>query len=273
MKKSILTLVLAAGLPAFITLAQPSNETSTPPVPTKERVSDGQKEKADMNDEEPRRPSDFDGARGNADRNFCGRGLGRCRAGDEGFRPRMAANCPNRSESLDYPRGGRAAAGRGAGYGRREFRGDGCGQGMRRFGRQTPRNSAVADRPCFVMAETILRTLDVNHDGVLDASEIANAIDGLKKLDSNKDGKLSRDEFGGPNRPSRRFGNADVEHTERLSSPEHAENSFGAPRSGHPVENGAPAPSHMEERHVNASREPAPDFPDDAPAVAAVNPD
>ena len=41
----------------------------------------------------------------------------------------------------------------------------------------------------------ILQTLDANHDGVIDASEIANASAALKTLDKNGDGKLTKDEF------------------------------------------------------------------------------
>jgi hypothetical protein len=49
----------------------------------------------------------------------------------------------------------------------------------------------------------IIGALDANHDGVIDADEIANASAALKKLDKNGDGKLTRDEFLGkpPGRP------------------------------------------------------------------------
>jgi hypothetical protein len=48
----------------------------------------------------------------------------------------------------------------------------------------------------------IVAALDANHDGVIDANEIANAPAALKSLDKNGDGKLTPDEFMGP-RPQR----------------------------------------------------------------------
>ena len=41
----------------------------------------------------------------------------------------------------------------------------------------------------------IVEAIDANHDGVIDASEIANAPAALKALDKNADGQLTRDEF------------------------------------------------------------------------------
>lgn len=41
----------------------------------------------------------------------------------------------------------------------------------------------------------ICMALDVNHDGVIDADEIANASAALKTLDKNGDGKLTQDEL------------------------------------------------------------------------------
>jgi len=43
----------------------------------------------------------------------------------------------------------------------------------------------------------IVKALDVNHDGVIDANEIANAPAELKTLDKNGDGQLTRDEYMG----------------------------------------------------------------------------
>ena len=48
----------------------------------------------------------------------------------------------------------------------------------------------------------IIKALDANGDGVIDATEIANAPAALKSLDKNGDGKLTPDEFTGP-RPQR----------------------------------------------------------------------
>jgi hypothetical protein len=43
----------------------------------------------------------------------------------------------------------------------------------------------------------IIKALDANGDGVIDASEIANAPAALKTLDKNNDGQLTRDEYLG----------------------------------------------------------------------------
>jgi hypothetical protein len=43
----------------------------------------------------------------------------------------------------------------------------------------------------------VIAALDANHDGVIDADEIANASAALKALDKNGDGKLTPDEFIG----------------------------------------------------------------------------
>ncbi|HEY6229061.1 MAG TPA: EF-hand domain-containing protein [Verrucomicrobiae bacterium] len=48
----------------------------------------------------------------------------------------------------------------------------------------------------------IIAALDANHDGEIDANEIANAPAALRKLDKNGDGKLTRDEL----RPARANG-------------------------------------------------------------------
>jgi hypothetical protein len=48
----------------------------------------------------------------------------------------------------------------------------------------------------------LFEALDANHDGVIDANEIANAPAALKTLDKNGDGKLTPDELR-PQRPPR----------------------------------------------------------------------
>jgi hypothetical protein len=47
----------------------------------------------------------------------------------------------------------------------------------------------------------LIAALDANHDGVIDATEIANAAAALKTLDKNGDGQLTRDEFAPPRPP------------------------------------------------------------------------
>lgn len=47
----------------------------------------------------------------------------------------------------------------------------------------------------------LIEALDVNHDGIIDANEIANAPAELKTLDKNGDGKLTRDEYCPPPPP------------------------------------------------------------------------
>ena len=65
-------------------------------------------------------------------------------------------------------------------------------------GGQGQRGPGMGQRP----PPAVIRALDANHDGVIDADEIANASAALKTLDKNGDGKLTPDEFMGP-RPQR----------------------------------------------------------------------
>lgn len=44
----------------------------------------------------------------------------------------------------------------------------------------------------------VMHVLDANHDGVIDADEIANASKALLTLDKNGDGKLTQDELRPP---------------------------------------------------------------------------
>ncbi len=52
----------------------------------------------------------------------------------------------------------------------------------------------------------LIEALDVNHDGIIDANEIANAPAELRTLDKNGDGQLTRDEYCPPP-PRRGMGN------------------------------------------------------------------
>ena len=56
----------------------------------------------------------------------------------------------------------------------------------------------------------IIAALDANHDGVIDADEIANASAELKTLDKNGDGKLTPDEFIGKRPQGRPPGGGDA---------------------------------------------------------------
>lgn len=54
----------------------------------------------------------------------------------------------------------------------------------------------------------IITALDLNHDGVISADEIAKAVESLKKLDKNGDGQLTPDEL----RPARPEGDRGPDH-------------------------------------------------------------
>ncbi len=65
------------------------------------------------------------------------------------------------------------------------------------------------------MPNPIIEALDLNKDGTIDADELAKAVESLKKLDKNGDGKITPDEYrpqrpagqggpGGPGGPGRR---------------------------------------------------------------------
>ncbi|MDB6022766.1 MAG: h [Pedosphaera sp.] len=47
----------------------------------------------------------------------------------------------------------------------------------------------------------IILALDANHDGIISADEIANAVAALKTLDKNGDGQLTKDEYLPPHPP------------------------------------------------------------------------
>jgi hypothetical protein len=69
-------------------------------------------------------------------------------------------------------------------------------------GGQGQRPPGMGQRPPL---PAVVRALDANHDGVVDADEIANASAALKTLDKNSDGKLTMQELMGP-RPQMRGG-------------------------------------------------------------------
>ncbi|MFZ0828068.1 MAG: EF-hand domain-containing protein [Verrucomicrobiia bacterium] len=81
--------------------------------------------------------------------------------------------------------------------------------------------SKDAPRP---LVPAIVKALDVNGDGVIDANEIANAPAALQALDKNGDGKLTPDEFIGP-RPHRGpppGQNSDTPNGDQMPPPEGA---------------------------------------------------
>ena len=78
-------------------------------------------------------------------------------------------------------------------------------------------HDGVIDADEIANASAELKTLDKNGDGIIDAGEIANASTELKSLDKNGDGQLTRDEFcpprprgqDGPNGQGSSFGGGD----------------------------------------------------------------
>lgn len=84
----------------------------------------------------------------------------------------------------DRPQGGPQGA---QGDQRRGPRPEGGPDGQRR-------PEGQGNRP---MVPPLFAALDANNDGVIDATEIAQAAEHLKKLDKNGDGKITQDEIGG----------------------------------------------------------------------------
>ena len=82
----------------------------------------------------------------------------------------------------------------------------------------------------------IVEALDANHDGVIDATEIANASVALKALDKNGDGRLTADEF----RPPRPNGPPGSQQGDRKGAP--SANQQGSPGSGPQGEHHGPPP-------------------------------
>ncbi len=73
-----------------------------------------------------------------------------------------------------------------------------------------PPNADSSDQTFHHPPSPLIEALDVNHDGIIDATEIANAPAELKTLDKNGDGKLTRDEYRPPRPPGMGDGNPDA---------------------------------------------------------------
>jgi hypothetical protein len=67
---------------------------------------------------------------------------------------------------------------------------------------EPPSNRGPGMMPGGFPPPLIIRTLDANRDGILDAGEITNAPAALRKLDKNGDGKLTPDEYRDPGMPA-----------------------------------------------------------------------
>jgi EF hand len=61
-----------------------------------------------------------------------------------------------------------------------------------------PKNASQMGQGFRPPPSPLIEALDVNHDGIIDASEIANAPAELSTLDKNGDGQLTRDEYCPP---------------------------------------------------------------------------
>jgi hypothetical protein len=85
----------------------------------------------------------------------------------------------------------------------------------------------------------IIRALDVNHDGIIDSNEIANASAELLTLDKNHDGQLTRDEYlGRP--PGHRGGGGGEGDGNGHDSPPPGDNNDGPPGAGNDGPPGSP---------------------------------
>ncbi|MGH8024307.1 MAG: EF-hand domain-containing protein [Limisphaerales bacterium] len=91
-----------------------------------------------------------------------------------------------------------------------------------------PRKSNSSGRTFRPPPSPLIEALDVNHDGIIDAEEIANAPAELKTLDKNGDGKLTRGEYCPPPPPG--MGNDDSD-----GGPPQGPPADDAPGSGPPV--------------------------------------
>jgi hypothetical protein len=112
------------------------------------------------------------------------------------FLPRGWRGTPDESFGKGGPGGRRLGAGRG-GPGGPPDHGGAPGQPDG----QGARPGAQGGMPGGFPPPLIIRTLDANGDGVIDAEEIASAASALRKLDRNGDGKLTPDEYRDPGAP------------------------------------------------------------------------
>ena len=88
------------------------------------------------------------------------------------------------------------------------------------------------------MVPPLFAALDTNHDGVIDATEIAQAAEHLKALDKNGDGKITMDEIGG--RPGRGPGGPGGPGGQE-GGPRPEGRPEGGPRGPHPEGEGSPS--------------------------------
>jgi hypothetical protein len=83
----------------------------------------------------------------------------------------------------------------------------------------------------------VMAALDANHDGVIDATEIANASAALMTLDKNSDGKLTPDELRPPRPEGRRQGGPNGGNGPRGPRGPGGQGEFGGPGGQNPPPN------------------------------------
>ena len=132
-----------------------------------------------------------------------------CISAEFPFVPRMWRGTPDQS----FSKGGRPPGG-GPGGGLRPAPLGGPPRGILEGGPERPAPDAPGRGPGGPPPPSpIIETLDLNKDGIIDAGELAKALESLKTLDKNGDGKLTGDEYhpprpggpgaGGERRPQR----------------------------------------------------------------------
>ena len=115
------------------------------------------------------------------------------------FVPRMWHGTPDDSFGKGGPGPG-GPRGQGGGGRRPQMQG-GPGETGGNRGPGAPGGTGMA--PGGFPLPLLMRTLDANGDGIIDAGEITNATAALRKLDKNGDGKLTPDEYRDPGMPVR----------------------------------------------------------------------